>query len=99
MMNNHFRLAMALFAGICFATTSLASDWVSDDVIRGVTEPTATGDLQNPESKVAAPMVARTTVGIVPDLSPFANDWVPADLIRIIIAESAAPAKVKRASH
>jgi hypothetical protein len=99
MMNNYFRLAMALFAGICFTTTSLASDWVSDDVISRVTEPIATGDLQNPDSKVAAPMVARTTVGIVPAVSPFANDWVPADLIRIIIAESGAQARVKRASH
>ncbi len=98
-MNNHLRLAMALFAGICFATTSLANDWVSDDVIRHVTEPTATRDLQNPESKVAVPMVATTTVGIVPAVSPFANDWVPADMIRVIIAESVAPARVKRASY
>lgn len=98
-MNNHFRLAIALFVGICFATTSFASDWVSDDVIRRVTEPTATDDSQGSKNKVAVPMAARTTVGIVPATSPFANDWVPADLIRIIIAESLALARVQSASH
>jgi hypothetical protein len=98
-MNNHFRLAMALLVGICFATTSLASDWVSDDVTRTVTEPTATDDSQGSKNKLAVPKAARTTVGIVPATSPFANDWVPADLIRIIIAESSAPARVQKASH
>jgi hypothetical protein len=97
-MNKHFRLAMALFV-ICFATASLASDWVSDDVIRRVTEPTATDDSQGSKSKLAVPKAARITVGIVPASSPFANDWVPADLIRIIIAESLAPARVQSALH
>ena len=81
-MNNHFGLAMALFAGICFATTSLASDWVPDDVIRGVTEPTATGDLPNPQSKVAVPKAARITVGIVSASSPLGNDWVSPETLQ-----------------
>jgi hypothetical protein len=98
-MNTHLRLVMALFVGICFVTTSFAGDWFSEDIINFVREPTATVDLQNPDSKLAVPKAARTTVGLVPATSPFANDWVPADLIRIIIAESLPPARVQSASH
>jgi hypothetical protein len=47
---NHFLLAMAFFSGICFATTSFAGDWFSDDIISFVREPTTTGEWAPPDT-------------------------------------------------
>jgi hypothetical protein len=81
-MSTLFSLAMALFVGICFVTTSFTGDWFSDDIISFVREPTATRDLPNPQSKVTVPKATKITGGIVSASSTLVNDWVSPDMLQ-----------------